>query len=206
MSNPQYPWNVLPKEDMGDIHIANLFQAVGQALTVWEMMEGTLASIFAGLCGGVSIEGPYRAYGVITGSGGRLDMLSEAYASFDKRNESPFDDIPGLITEVRNFAPRRNEIAHGLVFHFVDHDVDKGHFLRPAVYNSRKNLSFAQKTEEMIATGELPSLHGKYSYNSSQIIFYTEQFEQLRKRAVGILAAFFQFERAKLSGDQASAV
>ena len=112
-----------------------------------EELEEELARLFYEFAG-VKLDDPAgRAYGMINNCYGRADGLSAAaaaffhHATYRKRIAGPdrliadtrpkFDD---LMNHCRQFAARRNDIAHGR----YKHDPTLGYFLKPAMYNAEK--------------------------------------------------------------------
>jgi hypothetical protein len=179
----QNPWDQLPKEPIGDRDDTTIFTAVGRALHEWETMEGFLATVFGFLCGARS-EGAIRAYGVVASSSGRLDMIIEACACYDG-NRRKIAPIPDMIKRVRNFSPRRNEIAHGRVVTYTKDGCEQGYFLVSPFYSSRKTYSKFQVRREIHSTPPTEPIPdslilGKYAYNSNQITYYGNEFAKLK--------------------------
>ena len=190
MTTLNHPWNQFDQADQGDEDINVLFAAVGKAISSWETMESHLGSIFADLCGPQN-EAPFRAYGTVSSSRGRISMIREAYA-VSTLSEFMDDDLSNLLGDVEKFAARRNDIAHGLVQHRVVHDKDRGHFWGPPTYNSKRQPSKAE--HDMMMQREADDWHkglqGSYSYNSAQIDHYTAEFSKLAERAFDIRMTF----------------
>jgi hypothetical protein len=190
--NPQHPWNPLPKEPDGDLDTSTLFAAVGEALSTWEIMEGTLGQIFAGLCGSHE-EAPVRAFGRVQSAGGRYDMLEEAFDCSSAKRFLAAYDFPRLLKDIRCFSARRNEIAHGHALTWEFNGTPKGAFWVPPSYNSKKHLSREQTAriepaDELFA---LPLVTGLYAYNSRQINYYRDEFIKLSNRAINAWGALF---------------
>lgn len=171
----------------------DLYTAVGQALSAWEGLEGTLASLFAELCGAVD-EGASRAYGVVSSSAGRLDMLKEAFDCYPRRRHESLSTFTDLTKRIRLYGARRNEIAHGIVVLMADTEKPPhGHFLCPATYNSRKRLSRAAIAETQNAfapeTWSPKAVVGNYAYTAAQVSYYRGRFWGLRFEAFDLLTA-----------------
>jgi hypothetical protein len=114
----KHPWDVPPFPDKGDPKPDMTYAAVGRALSQWEKFEGELSELFAVFAGGVPTSLPaVRAYGSIQTFRGRADMIEAAAEGFFV--VFPNDDLAGrigkLLERARNYSPRRNEIAHGVV-------------------------------------------------------------------------------------------
>jgi len=99
---------------------------VGRALTKWEGVEVSLGSIFTVLIGSYEIPGSYipavRAFGSVTNSGNRAEMILHAadafFYHFDRKgfyNETePFKlELKALMLAYTGWIGRRNDIAHG---------------------------------------------------------------------------------------------
>jgi len=113
------PWDVPPTPKTGDADPDTTYAAVGRALSQWELFEGNFSQLFAIFIGHApsAILTAVRAYGTIQTFRGRADMVEGAaelffllYSNDDLRNR-----IADLIKIARNYAGRRNEIAHGVV-------------------------------------------------------------------------------------------
>lgn len=179
MQKSNHPWNPLPAAAIGDELDTTLYEAVGRALTTWELMEGLLARIFSLLCR-AEFGGAERAYGAVSASSGRREMIAEALGTFPRRNDPRLLPLPNLLDRVGKFGGRRNEIAHGIVMPISDRTEPLGFFLIPAMYNSRKRLSDDAFAALRPMTTDLPwSAALKYAYNSEQIIYYHTQFFEL---------------------------
>ena len=190
------PWDVLPKEPKGDDNINVLYAAVGRALSQWESLESVLGSIFARLCQSDS-EAPARAYGTIVSAKGRIDLLREAFACHPARKTVDLQGLPKLLDHVGHFGSRRNEIAHGIAMNLAYNHDDQGCFLCPARYNSKKHFSDTSKTEALNAVPaptDLEWMWGKYTYNSTQIGYYTARFCELDNRATHFLSALWRWD------------
>jgi len=91
---------------------------VGRALSRWENREHQLSRIFGIL---VVPDGDMlparRAYGSVISFRGRKDLIDAAAKAvfFGKPNVELSKKLKSLINEIKNFATRRNEIAHGSV-------------------------------------------------------------------------------------------
>jgi hypothetical protein len=119
------PWDPPPPPNRGDATDLAVFAAVGRALTEWEKFEDSFANLFARFMG---MEGDAlpasRAYGSIVSFRSRCAMVKAAAdAFFLKEKESGAEShISKIIEFAEGLAPRRNEIAHGIVQHFDEPD------------------------------------------------------------------------------------
>jgi hypothetical protein len=114
-------WDRRPWPDNGDPDPQITFAAVGEALSHWEHLEGLIASLFASF---VSDHADYvpakRAYVAVRTFEGRMEMLrASAEAFFDAFPDKDVQDTyQTFLKSVKEFAPRRNDIAHGVVAEF----------------------------------------------------------------------------------------
>jgi hypothetical protein len=166
-------WDILPTPEKGDTTHAELYTAVGHALTQWENLEEELAELFSVLVGAPEMapgRGPaISAYGSVSNFNVRANMLKAAaevfFGQYPPEIAGPikegFDD---LMKSCVQFAARRNDIAHGkreLV-------AGRGHYLLPAFYNSKKH-----RPGQVMAFG----------YSSKEIRAYANHFIDLNSLA-----------------------
>lgn len=174
---------------MGDSDSKAIFQAVGQALTYWEMVEEAFAGLFAALIESPSIAAA-RAYGAIASAGGRRDVLREAATTFFlhyKIDQDSRDDFEIVMDHLARASGIRNEIAHGMVVHFKPIGSDNGVFLTAPLYNSLK--TFVARNDavpvEAVETDKNIFVHAKYKYTSEQINAFGGKFTILHQMAHG---------------------
>jgi hypothetical protein len=184
----QNPWDQCPIEPHGDGDVDQIYLAVGRALSTWETLEENLGRVFAALCGSNG-EGPARAYGAVSSNSGRTDMIREAFSCSHVRSKSSFATFPKFLERVGKYGTRRNEIAHGVARSFNVNSVDKGCYLCPASYHSRKTLSSTAYMDSVINSEFTEQLifirvFGKYAYTSNQINYYTDRFSKLNSCAI----------------------
>jgi hypothetical protein len=113
------------KFKIGDPNPDPLFLAVGRALTKWEIVEAELGVLFAILTGArdVHYQPSVRAFGVVTGTVTRADMIAHAAEAFFENcpvlPETEYAELSsecsGLLKAYSGWAGRRNDIAHGCV-------------------------------------------------------------------------------------------
>jgi len=109
--------NPPPLPDRGDDDRDAVFLGVGKIMSAWETIEFELSrlySVFAGDPDGAAM----RDYGKPTIARLRLDGLSEMADKFFIKRPSQDDEgeFLSILTSLRHFATRRNEVAHGIVF------------------------------------------------------------------------------------------
>jgi len=170
------PWDDRPHPKRGDRKATTTYAAVGQALSQWEGLETKLAELFSQLVGGEwpgGDERPYhpavRAYGSVLGSAARLTMIEEAAKAHFHWHPNPglerrLKDFIG--TQCRNFATKRNNIAHGVVdIRFSDTNrLKMGYWLVPSLYASKKNPLDGPNA---------------YAYTSAEIVYFIKEFDRL---------------------------
>jgi hypothetical protein len=170
------PWDTPGFPDDGDAKPDMTYAAVGRALSQWEKFESELAELFAVFAGGVPTSLPaVRAYGSIQTFRGRADMIEAAAEGFFA--VFPDDDLATRINDfmirARNFSPRRNDIAHGVVHTAVWPSGQKGSGLFPAKYATKKNT--LQVPFDPAAKGQRLT----YAYTSAEIDSMRQQFQAL---------------------------
>lgn len=191
MSNP---WDVLPRAQVGDPEPDSLYRQVGRATTVWELMDGFLAIIFATLTNSRS-GAAEAAYGTIITFTGRTDMiLAAADRVFAGRDNDMLAELETLMEELGKMSGRRNEIVHSAVTHFMHNGVSQGHYLVPAIYNQRKRHTQAKmrarwtkftSVEEILAESAFGDL--KYAYVADQVATYVDHFLAYKKRVTDLI-------------------
>lgn len=116
-----------------------------------------------------------NAYGAILAHNTRNDMLRAAALAYFSKNKEGLAQANNIFNRVRNFAARRNEIAHGMVVQLHDNGTDSGHFLVPPMYNFNKR-------------GTADRTLGKYQYTSAQVNQFATEFQTLANE----VRVFFQ--------------
>jgi hypothetical protein len=173
------PWDRPPIPEIGESRAEPLFQAVGRAISHWEHVEQSIATLFSFITTGkfYDLSGPaLRAYGSISGTGARVEMVRAAVESWAQQYpQCPL--IPNcnqLLKECSNWSSRRNEIAHGQVDCLVD-AIPNGWMLFPGLFDTKKR-SVQGKSKyrytvdhiEQFSAGFL-SLHGRINECTSAL-------------------------------------
>ncbi len=195
---PKQPkaWDRPESPAKGDRREAKIHTAVGSALSSWEELEYQLGEIFVALVVGRSNEA-LRAYGAVLANSTRQDMIHAAAGAFflvrDNENSTRIQaDLKSLMDAVEGFAPRRNEIAHGVVTVYPIRDWDKGaaddavdftFVLGPSYYANKKRPMF--RVQGTAAMG----LSSLYQYSAAQILAFGSHFQRLRQTATKIAHA-----------------
>jgi len=117
------PWDPRPWPTRGDDSIEVLYAAAGRALSQWERYEGALSLLFSAFVSTALTQAARRAYRAVRRFEGRTDMLRAAAEAYF--GEKPDSDLVTQFEEILqsaiNFAPRRTDIAHGVVDHFMSY-------------------------------------------------------------------------------------
>jgi hypothetical protein len=170
------PWDPRPAPEKGDPSEDDTFRAVGQALSRWEKLENQLATIFATTIRGRPGAAARRAYGIVQASSTRTDMiLAAATTRFEGRRtyHLVMPDLKDLLKLVKDYAPRRNEIAHGVVYRYSTYRGDAlGYCLFPGYYTTKKR-----------SLDNKPS----YIYSSVEINYFSERFLELGPKASSVI-------------------
>jgi hypothetical protein len=115
--NPNDLWAIPPLAIEGDPDVNTVWQAVGEALSSWEWLEGNLGLIFAELVAARNMHlAASRAYGTIVAFRGRADLVkAAAKAHFSVYpDEATEKDLEKILKTLDRASPRRNDIAHGI--------------------------------------------------------------------------------------------
>src|SRR5258708_24344922 len=139
MSNP---WDVPPIPEKGASSPDPLYQAVGKAITGWELVEQAIGVLFTFVTTGKFFDasGPaLRAYGSIVGTSARIHMVRAAVESWGQQYSSCplLETCNALLNECERWSARRNDIAHGRVDNLID-AAPNGWMLFPGLYNTKK--------------------------------------------------------------------
>lgn len=182
------PWDRRPFPEIPTMVEADIYSAVGVALTEWERFEAQAGNLFLEITRPIERVALLRAYGSIVTFSGRLEMIDAAMEAH--LNMRPDDILAAAYRqfwdEAKGFSPRRNEIAHGVCFpswHEISADEnDRGYLLFPSDYATNKH--------ELIGVhewghSELPV----YGYGADDIRYYADRFSRLANhaKAVGAL-------------------
>jgi hypothetical protein len=111
------PWDIPPYPTEGDETEDITYAGVGRVLSHWEMIEVELSHIYSLFLDRFEEIEALREYGVprifeerIKGLIAASEHYFRAYPSQDLESE-----FSGIVTKVRNFLARRNDIAHSIV-------------------------------------------------------------------------------------------
>jgi hypothetical protein len=197
------PWDPPPPPKTGDPRADITFIAIGRALTAREHFEESMAFLFAKFLGLKGNQLPAkRAYGSILTFRSRAEMVeaaAEAYFFTDPEARLQ-KEVIGLINAARGFAPRRNEIAHGIVRRRT---VPGGFIASPSgrVVQKLETWGFAVVPSDYSTkrtTLEPPTIllagigHGPdYIYTSKEINDLTKKFTTLATQTDAIAHQFF---------------
>jgi len=207
-------WDVRPTQSIGSASEDDVYLSVGKALSQWEGIEVQLAQLFQFFMGHyyhdperhrVVSSPSRRAYGSVTNFATRIEMVENAGDSFfhatpshgfhlkDRQTERWIVDFEAnlaknfevLMDEVRGFAARRNDIAHGIVHgsrNIAPPHKPWTYFLSPPYYNAKKYprpRDGKRRTVFEAAT---------YHYTAQDIDYYCDCFIDLRKRLLAFLS------------------
>jgi hypothetical protein len=176
------PWDRPPIPERGESRAEPLFQAVGKAISCWEHVEQSIASLFTFVTTGKyhDVSAPaLRAYGSISGTGARIEMVRAAVESWAQQYpECPLiGNCYELLNECSKWSSRRNDIAHGQVDCLVD-TIPNGWMLFPGLHDTKKRsiqgISKYRYTVEHIEqfTAGFLSLHGRMNECTSALAIW----------------------------------
>jgi hypothetical protein len=153
------------------------YEAVGRALSSWEIYEGILSVLFSVfVTPNLSTRGGMRAYHAVRTFEGRADMLRAAsQAYFEEQPETEFQTaFKNILTHATAFAPRRNEITHAAVGNFrpLGGDITDSYALYPS-YASFKNRDLKSQAA--------------YCMTSAELDYFSEHFRALQKPVTDLM-------------------
>jgi hypothetical protein len=179
---PSGYWEKPTKDESktSDHNIGPMFQAVGHALSQWEMVEEKLADLFLSLCeckDDSTREKLARTFGSIESSGARLTVLKDRlniylapHLKTPKLEQHVNWFLSKLVDAVSAASPRRNEIAHGIVYTFLaqrNNELLKfnGVYLVSPKYLSGRNAAKKNSPEN----DSLWFVSSSYAYNANEV-------------------------------------
>jgi hypothetical protein len=129
MSKPKEPksnvWDRRPWPKIGDATAEVIYEAVGRALSSWEVYEGLQSVLFSVfVTPNLETKAAMRAYSAVRTFEGRNEMLRAAsQAYFHEQPETELQDaFKSILSTAASFSPRRNEITHASVNSFTLED------------------------------------------------------------------------------------
>lgn len=186
------PWDIPLAPTEGDADKNVTFAAVGSALSAWEKLEESVTKIFSDLVSPDQTSlAAERAYGSVLSFRGRADLVDAAAdaAFFLSPNDPLKAALDDLVKEIRNFASRRNEIAHGKVTDYYRPSglllLVTGHRTRRAGYVLEPTSYATNKRELHPGRILLETAYQKprYAYSSTEILTFQTHFERLAEQA-----------------------
>jgi hypothetical protein len=175
-------WDRRPWPDLGDPDPQITFAAVGEALSHWEHLEGLIASLFASFVSDHGDNLPAkRAYVAVRTFEGRMEMLRASAEAFFSAfpDEGLQDTYQKFLKSVKEFAPRRNDIAHGVVAEFY-RNIDNGLVYVPGYFALYPTIaSFKQRSIDGIPA---------YCMGSAEIKYFSNRFRSLLKPSADLRA------------------
>lgn len=178
---PNY-WKAPNLSPHGSATQAEIFHAVGAALSAWESVESALAMLYVILCDGET--GPYKAlartFGSITSSGSRREAIkaaAEIYFGQDWETPRVKKRLIRMLESIGEASRRRDEIAHGQAYGITVDNKSYGYFLFASEYISSRNYAFPQ----LNFPDPLSFSTAKYRYTASEILEFEIKFNALRE-------------------------
>ena len=174
------PWDMPWLPSAGDFDQDRTYVSVGHALSSWEYFEGTLGLLYGELVGDTRETSPaLRAYGAVAAFSTRRDMVLEAAKAYFFNKPSYLEkEIILIISDAKEYAARRNEIAHGIIQpYYTGGLAPSGYVVGPSRFAVRKRkLTRHNETQTDLAIG-------MYAYNSDIVMYFSGQFASLGQRA-----------------------
>lgn len=171
------PFSRQPFPSSGDTEPEIVYQAVGKALSHWEITEEDFAALFNTLITPLHMSFALkRSYGNIATARGRNEMIAAAAEIFFRNfpDAALQKDLKGHLKKYSEAGARRNELAHGIVAGHVWEATQPftGNYLGPSLWNTNKRGS---------------KLEPAYIYNSEMIFELAKQFLNLKYSTRGIM-------------------
>ena len=143
-------WERPDAGNQGNPNASQVYEAVGFALTRWELMEEALAELYLALVGApkASDNPTRRAFGSIESNSGRrkaIDAAAEAFLGQHWNDKDIRAAFVWITYFVGTASKRRDDIAHGIVVRQVIDGKDYGYFLFPPDYNSLRTNIYVGK-------------------------------------------------------------
>lgn len=168
-------WSRPPRAQRGDPDPRPVYEAVGFALSTWELLETNLSHLFT-LFIDADSHAARRAYGSLPGQDARAEALRAAAEAFFAEWRPPQAEqeiFEQLMEHFARAAQKRHEIAHGIVMNVME----MGHFLVPPDYHSSRRSAFLDDDEYRRDT--LARLRVQYRYTRNDIIEFSVRFGRL---------------------------
>jgi hypothetical protein len=178
---PNY-WKAPDLSQQGSASQAEVFHAVGAALSAWEGAECALATLYVILCDGET--GPYKAlartFGSITSSSSRRDAIkaaAEIYFGQYWAMPAVKKRLIRMLDSIGEASRRRDEIAHGQAYGVTIDNKSYGYFLFASEYISSRNYAFPP-----LNSGDPLSFStAKYRYSAADVLEFERKFNALRE-------------------------
>jgi hypothetical protein len=189
------PWDPRPWPTRGDDSIEILYAAAGRALSQWERYEGTLSLLFSAFVATALTQAARRAYHAVRPFDGRVNVLRAAAEAYFAEKPDPdllmrFEEI---LHSATNFAPRRNDIAHGVVDHFMSYP--PGSTLPgDATYCLYPSCGSASQRDR----SSLPS----YCFSSVELDYFFSEFYRLQEPAAAVAMRILKRDQHQKSQPQ----
>jgi hypothetical protein len=191
------PWDRCPWPARGDAEMDKLYAAVGRLLSQWERYEATLALLFSGFVAGFDNKPARRAYSAVRTFEGRAEMLRAASTAYfaEHPDEKIQEAFKTVLKEATCFAPRRNDIAHGVVdFFFPEAAFASGNIDGYIVENTYGLYPTAASFKER-SLANAPT----YCYTSAELDYFHGHFFRLVSEAIKVAGLILRGRRRRPS-------
>jgi len=179
---PIHPyWERPAPKEQGEADDTMMYLCVGCALTEWERTESKFADIFAFFLQGEH-RAAHRVYGTLVSGSARSDAISaaaEVFFPLRRVIEKDQASLSLLLKHIRKGAERRNDIAHAVVTQYYINNNQRGFFLVPPDYATRKNKLTSQPHE----TETMDIFPMVYRFTADDIKLFMDKFKELGRWA-----------------------
>lgn len=173
------PWDRRPWPPKGDQDNNVLYASVGRSLSQWERLEDALSLLFSAFVSGHNSKAARRAYVAVRTFEGRAEMLRAASEIWFDSNSRPdlLTDFKAILSAITSYAPRRNDIAHGVVDAWLPEPATASSKLATGWALFPSYASFKDRDVK-----DLP----KYCYTSTEIDYFEKEFSKLIEPVNGL--------------------
>jgi len=180
------PWDIPPFPEHGDPSADLTFAAVGRAMSEWEELELYLARLYGKFLGIPPVKAiALPEYRDVANFHTRSKVIENAATKYfvSHPNQEREGEFEHVLDDIRQLASRRNDIAHGVVKLWWNHEetfsqaVDRNEYmLIPSIYSDKK---FGDDREP------------KYLFRSIEIKQFADHFRRYRLERLETIIMFF---------------
>jgi hypothetical protein len=186
------PWDPRPWPKRGDGSIESLYAAAGRALSQWERYENTLSLLFSAFVTTALTPAAHRAYRAVRTFEDRVEMLRAAAEAYFAEKPDPdlLTQFKEILQSAANFAPRRHEIAHGVVDHFMP---------SPPGSTSPDDATYCLYSSCKRSSERDHGNHPSYCFSSAELDYFFSEFYRLQEPAASVTMRILKRDQPQVS-------